>query len=257
MPSAIAYPTIRVLSYAETMASALFGAAARTRNAPSRLVVPGIDKSSKMISTEPFEARISSAQSLGVGKGRSNDADQGVAKQRVVLDDKQPHCICLAWRRHAVGRSRHSAASSGQRNSFVTIGTLSQGWNEAYSGANGPPVGAGHRPGVSAAAPGHETSQTSAGAWEAACQPPSSRGPFPFAPCALAGSWQRQGNPPNFDNRLVAAEKSELTQNLGHVSLYGRLRQLEFRGNLAILQAVPDQVQHANLLRRQLLDFLS
>src|SRR6266702_7739909 len=86
---------------------------------------------------------------------------------------------------------------------------------------------------------------------------PSLRGPFPFALCILAESWQRQGNLPNFDNRLVAAEKSELAQNLGHVSLYSGLRQLEFCGNLAVLKTVPDQVQDPHLLRRQLLDFLA
>src|SRR4029450_7982196 len=78
--------------------------------------------------------------------------------------------------------------------------------------------------------------------------------PFPFALCAFAGRLRWQGNLPNFDNCLVPAEKSKLAQNLGHVSLHGRLSQLEFRRNLAVLQAIPDQVQHAYLLRRQLLD---
>src|SRR5262245_21475797 len=96
MPSAVAPPMIRGSSYAETTTNALRGAAARTRKRPSNPIVwqRQIEQHEvhRAVRGKHVQRAIdrSRLEDFGAGKSCAYNADQRIAKQWVILDNKKP-----------------------------------------------------------------------------------------------------------------------------------------------------------------------
>ena len=81
--------------------------------------------------------------------------------------------------------------------------------------------------------------------------------PDSLARCrAGLGSQAREVDPGHFDDGLGATEHVELAQDVGDVDLHRGLRDLQLVGDLLVLQAALEHFEHAQLLRRQLVQAL-